>query len=104
MALPKVNESSWYDLQIPSTKQDVTFRPFLVKEQKILLIASESQDKKQIIQAMMDTITSCIREPIKIDELASFDIDYLFTKIRSKSVGETSNIIVIALNVIMATR
>ena len=94
MALPRVNESSWYELQIPSTKQDVTFRPFLVKEQKILLIASESQDKKQIIQAMMDTITSCIREPIKIDELASFDIDYLFSKIRSKSVGETSNIIV----------
>jgi len=94
MALPIVNESSWYETQIKSTKQTVNFRPFLVKEQKILLIASESQDRKQIMNAICDTISACVREDIDVRKLPTFDVDYLFSQIRGKSVGESSEIII----------
>ena len=92
MALPKLNDLPSYSLTIPSSKRKVNFRPFLVKEQKILLMAMESQDNEQILQAISDTLKSCIDEQISDAELATFDIEYLFTQIRSKSVGETTKL------------
>lgn len=92
MALPNVNEVPLYDLKIPSTGQEVTFRPYLVKEQKVLLMAMESQDDKQVLRAMIETLKSCIRDPIDIDQLATFDLEYIFTQIRAKSVGETASL------------
>ena len=94
MALPVVNESSWYSLEVPSTKQEITYRPFLVKEQKVLLIASESQDKKQVMDAIVNTISACVQEEIDFRRLPTFDIDYIFTQIRGKSVGESTEIII----------
>tara|TARA_B100002019_G_scaffold112729_1_gene97071 strand:+ start:582 stop:1289 length:708 start_codon:yes stop_codon:yes gene_type:complete len=94
MALPIVNESSWYNLEVPSTKQEITYRPFLVKEQKVLLIASESQDKKQVMDAIVNTIGACVKEEIDFRRLPTFDIDYIFTQIRGKSVGESTEIII----------
>lgn len=91
MALPRLNEVPEYELVIPSTKENIQFRPFLVKEQKILLMAFESRDTKQIMQAIGKTIESCIPD-IKLAKLASFDIDYIFMQIRSKSVGEKANL------------
>ena len=91
MALPRLNEVPEYELVIPSTKENIQFRPFLVKEQKILLMAFESRDTKQIMQAIGKTIESCIPD-IKLAKLASFDIDYIFMQIRSKSVGEVSKL------------
>jgi len=92
MALPKLNDLPSYSLTIPSTKRKVNFRPFLVKEQKILLMAMESQDSNQILQAISDTLKACIDEKVSDAELATFDIEYLFTQIRSKSVGETTKL------------
>jgi DNA-directed RNA polymerase subunit RPC12/RpoP len=92
MALPKLNDLPSYSLTIPSSKRKVNFRPFLVKEQKILLMAMESQDNDQILQAISDTLKSCIEEELTDRELATFDIEYLFTQIRSKSVGETTKL------------
>jgi len=88
MALPRLNESSQYELTIPSNGSTVRYRPFLVKEQKNLLIAYESQDQKQIIGAILSCISNCVEESIDITKLSTFDADYIFTKIRSKSVGE----------------
>lgn len=92
MALPKLNEHAKYELEIPSTGRKINYRPFLVKEQKVLLIAFESQDRVQIVQSMLDTIESCTFESVKAQELSTFDVDYMFMKIRSKSVGETADI------------
>ena len=92
MPLPTVNEIPKYSLTIPSTKQEVRYRPFLVKEQKVLLIALESQDEKQILSSIVDTIKSCVVDPIDPLSLATFDVEYIFTRIRAKSAGETSNI------------
>ena len=93
MALPKLNDVPKYEITIPSTDKKVYFRPFLVKEQKVLLIALESQDEKQILQAVVDTIKACIYEDIEIDKLAIFDLEYIFLQIRGKSVGETADLI-----------
>lgn len=90
MALPRLNEVPKYELIIPSTKETVKFRPFLVKEQKVLLLAYESQDKKQILRAVTDTIEACV-DGIG-DNLTTYDVDYIFTQIRAKSVGETTMI------------
>lgn len=92
MALPKLNDNLKYEMTIPSTNTLVTYRPYLVKEEKILLSAFESQDQKQAMRAMVDTVVSCVNEPIKSSELSTFDVEYMFTQIRSKSVGEISNI------------
>ena len=88
MALPRLNENPEYELVIPSTQQSVRFRPFLVKEQKNLLIAYESKDQNQIINSILNCIDSCIQEETDVSKLSTFDTDYIFTKIRSKSVGE----------------
>tara|TARA_R110000868_G_scaffold88578_7_gene246906 strand:+ start:5985 stop:6689 length:705 start_codon:yes stop_codon:yes gene_type:complete len=94
MALPKINESPKYKVTIPSTGKVAFFRPFLVKEQKVLMMALESKDAEQIIRATNDTIASCI-EGVDIASLATFDVDYIFLQIRSKSVGETSDITIL---------
>lgn len=92
MALPIINETPKYHLTIPSTKNKVFFRPFLVKEQKILLMALESQDQKTIVRAISDIIKSCVIDNINTRKLSTFDMEYMFTQIRAKSVGETSDI------------
>ena len=94
MALPKLNEAIWYDLKLPSSGEIIHYRPFLVKEQKILLLAGESNQPKQVIRAITDTIRSCVQEDIDITTLSSFDVDYIFTRIRAKSVGETAELVV----------
>ena len=74
MALPRLNETIWYDLKLPSTGDIIHYRPFLVKEQKILLLAGESNQPKQVIRAITDTIKSCVQEDIDVISLSSFDI------------------------------
>lgn len=88
MALPKLNEVPNYELVIPSTQETVKFRPYLVKEEKVLMIAMESEDQVQILNAVADTIRSCVEGNIKIDHLPTFDVEYMFLQIRAKSVGE----------------
>jgi len=88
MALPTLNNPT-YELVIPSTKKKIKYRPFLVKEEKILLLALESEDEVQIANSMKDIISACVQtKGIDIDLLATFDIEYLFLNIRGKSVGE----------------
>lgn len=91
MSLPKL-VSPTYELELTSTNQTITFRPFLVKEEKILLIAMESDDKKQITNAIKTILKNCILSKIKIEDLALFDIEYIFLNIRGKSVGEVLNV------------
>jgi hypothetical protein len=94
MPLPKVSTPT-YELEIPSIKKTVKYRPFLVKEEKILIIAMESEDPKQITEAVKDVIGNCIiTRGIKVDTLATFDIEYLFLNIRGKSVGETAEVLI----------
>jgi len=92
MALPKLNNTPKYDLVIPSTNKTVKFRPYLVKEEKILLLAMETKDASQALNAVLDTIVACVDDTIDPNSLTTFDIEYMFVKIRSKSVGETSDI------------
>tara|TARA_E500000318_G_scaffold41622_1_gene39832 strand:- start:1739 stop:2455 length:717 start_codon:yes stop_codon:yes gene_type:complete len=91
MALPRLNDVPYYELTVPSTKKIVRFRPFLIKEQKVLLIAYESRDVKQIMNTVLDCISSCV-ENIDVLKLSTFDVDYIFTQIRSKAVGEKVDI------------
>ena len=93
MALPKFNDTPSYEMNIPSTGTKIKYRPFLVKEQKVLLIAFESQDEKQILEAMINTIRSCIVDSISINKLTTFDIEYMFIQIRTKSVGEKADLV-----------
>lgn len=88
MALPKINDVPEYTIKIPSTGKRIKFRPFLVKEQKVLLLALESQSREDILRAIMNTISACSAEPLDFNSLSTFDVDYLFIAIRSKSVGE----------------
>jgi len=92
MALPKINELPSYELVIPSTQQKIEYRPFLVKEQKILMMALETQDEKTILKSIVDTIKSCVTTKMDVQALATFDIEYLFTQIRAKSVGEKATV------------
>lgn len=87
MPLPKPPVPT-YELTVPSTGKTIKYRPFLVKEEKVLLIAMESQDEKMIKGAVVDILKSCILSKIKIEDLAIFDIEYIFLRIRSKAVGE----------------
>lgn len=91
MALPVLNDFPKYSVVIPSSEKKVQFRPFLVKEQKILLMALESQDQEQIVSGLIDILKGCVYDT-DINTLTMFDLEYLFTQIRSKSVGETSKI------------
>ena len=87
MALPKLGVPQ-YELTLPSTGKTVKYRPFLVKEEKLLLLALESEDEKEIVTAVKNTLKACVISRIKIDQLPSFDLEYLFLKIRSAAVGE----------------
>ena len=78
-----------YELSLPSTGKKVKYRPFLVKEEKVLLLAMESEDEKEVERAVKQTLSACIQtRGVKVDNLASFDLEYLFLKIRSVSAGE----------------
>jgi len=92
MALPKLNDKPKYELTIPSLQEKVRYRPYLVKEEKVLMMALESQDKTSALHAVVDTITSCIDAEIDKSKLTLFDIEYMFIIIRSKSVGEVSDL------------
>jgi hypothetical protein len=88
MPLPKI-ATPIYELELPSTNQEIKYRPFLVKEEKLLVLALESEDTKQITTAIKTVIKNCIlTKNIKIENLPTFDIEYLFLNIRGKSVGE----------------
>jgi len=87
MALPKMN-APLYNVTIPSNKKEVKFRPFLVKEEKSLLLAQQSEDPKVMINTLKSIIENCIVDNVDVDKLATFDYEYLFTQIRAKSVGE----------------
>jgi hypothetical protein len=94
MPLPSIATPS-YTLEIPSLKKEIKYRPFLVKEEKVLIIAMESEDPKQIANAVKTVINNCIlTKGIKVEQLATFDIEYLFLNIRGKSVGETVDILI----------
>lgn len=89
--IPKLNTPR-YTLVIPSTQQKVSYRPFLVKEEKILLMAQESNDPVDAFNAMRDAISACILDEIDVNSLTIYDIDYMFLKLRGKSVGESAEI------------
>jgi len=91
MALPKINTPT-YELEVPSTNEKIKYRPFLVKEEKILLIALESEENNQIIQAVKEIVAMCTFDKIDLGNMPMFDVEYIFLQIRSKSVGETSNL------------
>ena len=94
MPLPKIVTPT-YELVLPSSNRKIKFRPFLVKEEKILILAMESQDTKQIANAVKNVITHCIlTKGIKVDKLSTFDIEYLFLNIRGKSGGEDIEVMV----------
>jgi len=93
MALPKVGYPT-YELELPSTGKTVKYRPFLVKEEKVLLLALESEDEKQIRQAVKDLIKNCVLSRIKVDQLPIFDLEYLFLNIRGASIGESLSLTV----------
>ena len=94
MPLPKIATPT-YELVLPSSDRKIKYRPFLVKEEKILIIAMESEDQKQITNAIKSVINNCIlSRGIKVDKLSTFDIEYLFLNIRGKSVGENVEVIV----------
>ena len=87
MALPKLNTPT-YELELPSTGEILKYRPFLVKEQKLLLIAQESGEEKQIANAMGELVKTCTFNKIDPKIAPMFDLEYIFLKIRGKSVGE----------------
>ena len=95
MPLPKIATPT-YELELPSTGETVQYRPFLVKEEKLLVIDLESDDTKQITTAIKSVIKNCIlTKGIKVEQLPTFDIEYLFLNIRGKSVGEDIEVNVI---------
>ena len=91
MALPKLATPT-YELEIPSTDEKIKFRPFLVKEEKILMMAMESKSNADITQAVKDIVQECTFNKVKIDNMPMFDVEYIFLQIRSKSVGEVSKL------------
>ena len=94
MPLPKIATPT-YELTIPSTNKKIKYRPFLVKEEKILLLAMESNDAKEIAESVKNVINNCIiTRGVKVDNLSTFDIEYLFLNIRGKSVGEEVEVMV----------
>jgi hypothetical protein len=96
MPLPKIVTPE-YDLVLPSTQKKITYRPFLVKEEKLLVLALESEDTKQITTAIKSVLKSCIlTRGIKVEKLPTFDIEYLFLNIRARSVGEEVEVNIVA--------
>ena len=92
MPLPKISTPT-YELELPSTGKKIRYRPFLVREEKILIMALESEDTKQISNAIVQILSDCIAtKTVKVSELSTFDIEYLFLNVRAKSVGETVDV------------
>ena len=91
MALPKLNTPT-YELEVPSTDEKIKYRPFLVKEEKILLMAMESGKNEDIVQAVKDIVLACTFDKLDVSNLPMFDIEYIFLNIRAKSVGEISKL------------
>ena len=91
MALPKLNTPT-YELEVPSTDEKIKYRPFLVKEEKILMIAMESKDNAQIVNAVKDIVQECTFNKLDIANIPMFDVEYIFLNIRAKSVGEISKL------------
>ena len=95
MPLPKIATPT-YSMVLPSTEKEINYRPFLVKEEKLLVLALESEDTKQITQAIKAVLKSCVlTKGIKVETLPTFDIEYLFLNIRGKSVGESIDVNII---------
>ena len=96
MPLPKISTPT-FELVIPSTKKKIKYRPFLVKEEKILVMAMESESVDDIARAIKDVLSNCIiTRGVKVDQLSTFDIEYLFLNVRCKSVGESIDVIITA--------
>ena len=87
MALPKIVTPT-YELEIPSSKKKITYRPFIVKEEKILLLAQEAGEESDILNAIKQIIKNCTFEEVEVNDMALFDLEYIFLRIRSKSIGE----------------
>ena len=87
MALPKLN-SPTYQLELPSASEKIKFRPFLVKEQKILMMAQESKEESEVLNAMTALVSDCTFGKIDATNSPMFDVEYIFLRIRAKSVGE----------------
>ena len=92
--IPKLNDTPKYEMVIPSMDRSVRYRPYLVKEEKILLMAFESDNQTEALKAIGETVLSCVDEELKMEELKLYDIEYMFTKLRAKSVGENSEVTV----------
>tara|TARA_B100000035_G_scaffold263812_1_gene235628 strand:- start:292 stop:1014 length:723 start_codon:yes stop_codon:yes gene_type:complete len=92
MALPQLNTVN-YDLVIPSTGQQIKYRPFVVREEKVLLTALESGDAQQITNGMRDIVKVCTFNEVDIKQLAMYDLEYIFLKLRAKSVGEKATLL-----------
>jgi hypothetical protein len=88
MALPKIDVPT-FEMTIPSTNKKVKYRPFLVKEEKVLLMALEGKDRKEMANALRQIINNCCMDDINVDELAPFDLEYFFLQLRAKSIGES---------------
>jgi len=93
MALP-IQNAAVYTSTVPSTKQEIKFRAFLVKEEKALLIAQQSEEPAVMLDTLKQIIKSCVKTELDVDSLALFDIEYIFAQLRSKSVGEIVEIVV----------
>ena len=91
MALPKLTTPT-YELELPSTDEKIKYRPFLVKEEKILMMAMESKATADITQAVKDIVSECTFKKVDITDMPMFDVEYIFLQIRSKSVGEVSKL------------
>ena len=94
MSLPQIKTPEFIT-QLPSTGEKIAFRPFLVKEEKILLMAQQGKDEKEILRAVYNILESCIKTPITVTELPVFDVEWLFLQLRSKSpifISSCSNI------------
>ena len=87
MPLPEI-ATPIYTLTLPSTKKKIKYRPFLVKEQKLLILAMENEDQEQILDAITNTIQTCLLTKIDVKDMALFDIEYLFMQIRARSISE----------------
>jgi len=91
MSLPVINTPT-YELELPSTKEKITYRPFLVKEEKILLIAMEEEKEENMIRAVKQIVNNCTFETLNVNTLPMFDLEFLFLRVRAKSVGEIATV------------
>ena len=88
MALP-MNNAPKYRLVLPSTGQEYYFQPFLMKQEKALMLAMQSEDQRQMVKTLSDVVTECFEHKLNVSEIAMFDLEYIFAQLRAKSVGET---------------